>query len=94
MFSVVESDRKSLRPGQRLHAGMISVPQNDLRHMGHVGHDGVMFGDVSCLDQKQERWLSKGFHLSYNYALLQLNPFKVKDVECTNKETTIYNGNI
>lgn len=63
LFLVSESDRKSLRPGQRLHAGMISGPQNDLRHMGHVGHDGVMFGDVSCLDQKkQERWLSKGIH--------------------------------
>jgi hypothetical protein len=26
---------------------MIGAPQNDLRHIGHVGYDGAIFGDVS-----------------------------------------------
>ena len=43
----VESARLSLRPGRKLHAGMIGRPENDLRHIGHVGYDGVTFGDVS-----------------------------------------------
>lgn len=28
---------------------MISNPQNDLRHIGHVGYDGAVFGDVSFI---------------------------------------------
>jgi len=25
------------------------LPQNDLRHIGHVGYDGAVFGDVSFI---------------------------------------------
>jgi len=32
-----------------LHAGLISAPQNDLRHTLHVGYDGAVFGDVSFI---------------------------------------------
>jgi len=28
---------------------MIGRPENDLRHIGHVGYDGVTFGDVSFI---------------------------------------------
>jgi len=28
---------------------MIGHPENDLRHIGHVGYDGVTFGDVSFI---------------------------------------------
>jgi hypothetical protein len=31
---------------------MISRPQGDLKHTGHVGADGAFFGDVSFLDGK------------------------------------------
>jgi len=44
-----ESSRFSLRPGRKLHAGLIGLPQNDLRHIGHVGYDGAVFGDVSFI---------------------------------------------
>ena len=44
-----ESSRFSLRPGRKLHAGLIGSPQNDLRHIGHVGYDGAVFGDVSFI---------------------------------------------
>lgn len=47
-------DRRSLGPGQLLHVDMISGPQNDLRHVGHVGYDGVTFGDVVCIDVLQD----------------------------------------
>ena len=43
------SSRFSLRPGKKLHAGLIGLPQNDLRHIGHVGYDGAVFGDVSFI---------------------------------------------
>ncbi len=28
---------------------MISGPQSDLRHTGHIGYDGAMFGDVAFI---------------------------------------------
>jgi len=31
---------------------MISSPQGDLKHTGHVGLDGAYFGDVSFLGDK------------------------------------------
>nr|XP_027203275.1 activated Cdc42 kinase-like [Dermatophagoides pteronyssinus] len=37
---------------QRLCPEMISRPQGDLKHTGHVGADGIFFGDVSFLDGK------------------------------------------
>jgi len=49
MCVIAESSRFSLRPGKKLHAAMIGMPQNDLRHIGHVGYDGAVFGDVSFI---------------------------------------------
>jgi len=46
---LTESARLSLRPGRRIQADMIGRPENDLRHIGHVGYDGVTFGDVSFI---------------------------------------------
>ena len=36
-------------------AEMISRPQNDLRHMGHVGYDGVAFGDLSFIGDNYDK---------------------------------------
>ncbi|KAJ1528736.1 hypothetical protein ONE63_007126 [Megalurothrips usitatus] len=41
------SSRRRLRPE------MISEPQGDLQHCGHVGMDGAYFGDISFLGGKQ-----------------------------------------
>ena len=46
---MAESSRFSLRPLKKLHTGLIGLPQNDLRHIGHVGYDGAVFGDVSFI---------------------------------------------
>lgn len=43
-------DRSSKR---KLKTDMISGPQNDLKHTGHVGIDGAYFGDVSFLSNPQ-----------------------------------------
>lgn len=40
------SERSSKR---KLRTEMISRPQNDLKHTGHVGLDGAYFGDVAFL---------------------------------------------
>ena len=47
--SLSESSRKSNRSSKRLDVTMISGPQDDLRHTGHIGYDGAMFGDVSFI---------------------------------------------
>lgn len=45
------SDAKSanLHTRRKLKANMISRPQRDFRHMGHIGIDGALFGDVDFL---------------------------------------------
>lgn len=46
--------RASLRPTSRkLTSSMISTPQNDMRHVGHVGFDGVVIGDVPFLSSSR-----------------------------------------
>ncbi|XP_063410584.1 activated Cdc42 kinase-like isoform X19 [Mytilus trossulus] len=47
-----ESNRKSLR---RFNAEMISGPQNDLRHTGHIGYDGAIFGDVGFIGDNYDK---------------------------------------
>ncbi|XP_059614762.1 activated Cdc42 kinase-like isoform X2 [Phlebotomus argentipes] len=44
------TDRSSKR---KLRTEMISRPQNDLKHTGHVGLDGAYFGDVAFLASSQ-----------------------------------------
>jgi len=39
------SGSKKIRPD------MISRPQNDLRHTGHIGYDGAIFGDVGFIGE-------------------------------------------
>lgn len=34
---------------------MISGPQNDLRHTGHIGYDGAVFGDVSFIGDNYDK---------------------------------------
>ncbi|XP_052892538.1 activated Cdc42 kinase-like [Anopheles moucheti] len=44
------AERSSKR---KIRTDMISRPQNDLKHTGHVGIDGVSFGDVAFLSSPQ-----------------------------------------
>ena len=48
MLSTVSSGRKSTMD-KKLSITMISGPQNDMRHTGHVGCDGTTFGDVAFI---------------------------------------------
>ena len=48
-LSFSESSRKSSRSSKKLDVTMISGPQDDLRHTGHIGYDGAVFGDVSFI---------------------------------------------
>ena len=47
-----ESGRKTIR---KIRADMISQPQNDLRHTGHIGFDGAMFGDISFIGDAYDK---------------------------------------
>ncbi|KAK6176309.1 hypothetical protein SNE40_014616 [Patella caerulea] len=47
-----ESGRKS---GRKIRADMISRPQQDLRHTGHIGYDGAVFGDVSFIGDNYDK---------------------------------------
>lgn len=46
-FLRADSTRSSAR--RKLRSEMISAPQGDLKHTGHVGLDGAYFGDLSFL---------------------------------------------
>lgn len=45
------SERNSSK--RKLRTEMISKPQNDFKHTGHVGIDGASFGDVAFLSNSQ-----------------------------------------
>ncbi|VDO12125.1 unnamed protein product [Rodentolepis nana] len=47
--------KNSPKGGRRINRDLISLPQNDFRHVGHVGGDGTIFGDVGfSLDDVDE----------------------------------------
>lgn len=47
-----ESSRKS---GRKLRADMISGPKDDLRHTGHIGYDGAVFGDIPFIGENYDK---------------------------------------
>lgn len=54
-----ESARMSIRNAYKATPNLISRPQNDLRHLGHVGYDGVCFGDVSFIGNNYDKLPNK-----------------------------------
>lgn len=36
-------------------ADMIGAPQDDLRHTGHIGYDGIKFGDIPVSADKVDK---------------------------------------
>lgn len=44
-----------MKSARKLRADMISRPQNDLRHTGHIGYDGAMFGDVAFIGNNYDK---------------------------------------
>lgn len=52
-MNIIESKRHS--KAKLLSAAMISGPQNDLRHTGHIGYDGAVFGDVSFIGDNYDK---------------------------------------
>ncbi|XP_018655604.1 tyrosine kinase [Schistosoma mansoni] len=82
----------------KLTADQISSPQNDFRHIGHVGSDGRTFGDIGLvskiIDLKDNLSDSQSFHdftvseekyKSNKSNTLQINPSNIK----TYQETTM-----
>ena len=49
---VTDSKRGS---GKKIRTDMISRPQNDLRHTGHIGYDGAIFGDVGFIGDNYDK---------------------------------------
>lgn len=47
--SFLRSDSTRTSARRKLRSEMISAPQGDLKHTGHVGLDGAYFGDLSFL---------------------------------------------
>ncbi|KAL3862562.1 hypothetical protein ACJMK2_008522 [Sinanodonta woodiana] len=52
--SISRKDSKRIS-SRKLRADMISRPQNDLRHTGHIGYDGAVFGDVSFIGDNYDK---------------------------------------
>ncbi|XP_023030050.2 activated Cdc42 kinase-like isoform X1 [Leptinotarsa decemlineata] len=55
-FLRTDSTRSSAR--RKLRSEMISAPQGDFKHTGHVGLDGAYFGDLSFLDGSKGNYAS------------------------------------
>ena len=51
-FLLVSDGKNAYSSKRRLRPDMISSPQGDLKHTGHVGLDGAYFGDVAFLGDK------------------------------------------
>ena len=49
---VTDSKRISAK---KIRTDMISRPQNDLRHTGHIGYDGAIFGDVGFIGDNYDK---------------------------------------
>lgn len=47
LLCIADSKYSSRR--SRLRIDMISCPQGDVKHMGHVGLDGAYFGDIEFM---------------------------------------------
>lgn len=66
---------------------MISRPQGDLKHTGHVGADGAFFGDVSFLDGKYHQlpkqivtpYRAQDDHLPYSQELGARNKWSLSE---------------
>ena len=53
MYRVMDKfNRKKCFQRRKIRTDMISSPQGDLKHTGHVGLDGAYFGDISFLGGK------------------------------------------
>lgn len=47
--SISSSKSPKTQEKKRFTADMIGKPQDDLRHTGHIGYDGIAFGDISFI---------------------------------------------
>ena len=52
LIRIISEPRSSSMRKGRISADMISGPQGDLKHTGHVGPDGNFFGDLTFLGSK------------------------------------------
>lgn len=52
MYIFADSKRSG---GKKIRPDMISRPQNDLRHTGHIGYDGAIFGDVGFIGDNYDK---------------------------------------
>jgi len=52
--SIIRRDSKK-GSSRKLRTDMISRPQNDLRHTGHIGYDGAVFGDVGFIGDNYDK---------------------------------------
>jgi len=57
----LDSRSSSMRGKTRISADMISGPQGDLKHTGHVGPDGQFFGDLTFITSKVHISFAKSF---------------------------------
>lgn len=74
-----DSTRSSAR--RKLRSEMISAPQGDFKHTGHVGPDGAYFGDLSFLGgSKGNVSITHTFFLEIiqRFGFSQLNYWKFK----------------
>lgn len=77
-----QNSKKKIKPD------MISKPKGDLKHTGHVGADGVFFGDISCLGDKYRLSDSDKVSLSRNSSDMSDKTPLLNSNHLSSKETT------
>ena len=55
LASETESRKTQKAASRKLDVSMISGPKDDLRHTGHIGCDGAVFGDVSFIGENYSK---------------------------------------
>nr|CAD7397422.1 unnamed protein product [Timema cristinae] len=76
----VRGDSKSVYSSRRrLKTDMISVPQGDLKHTGHVGLDGAYFGDISFLGGKETENTESSTETYHHLPRQVVTPYKPQE---------------
>ncbi|KAL4221059.1 hypothetical protein ACF0H5_019321 [Mactra antiquata] len=96
--SIMRKDSKR-GTGKKIRPDMISRPQNDLRHTGHIGYDGAVFGDVGFIGDNYDKLPIKTASIgklddsrnSINLSRMSDSP--EKDVQLSLSDTSLNAGN-
>ncbi|CAH8287978.1 unnamed protein product, partial [Schistosoma turkestanicum] len=79
------TSRSRILTSNKLTSDQISLPQNDFRHIGHVGSDGRTFGDLGIVG----KMINSNDNLSDSQSLHNFNGIEGENHKYNNKSNTL-----